>query len=77
MIKLMQDSKEITLCPICLKSTKQIKSAVYCPREGGAAVCMEHCFKGCGYMEQSISLQRCTYKDNKGRDAGHKKISLH
>lgn len=76
----MNQSNVITLCPKCFKPIGEVKSTVQCPLVGNAAVCMSHCFNSCQYMEQSISLQRCIYREikQKGKGAGvHKKISLH
>lgn len=75
----MNQSNVITLCPKCFRPIKEVKSTVQCPQVSNAAVCMVHCFNSCQYMEQSISLQRCTYREHrqKWREAGHKKISLH
>lgn len=76
----MPDNKVITLCPKCLRPIREVKSTVSCPQVSNAAVCMSHCFNSCEHLEQSISLQRCRYKDNKKKakeGVGHKKISLH
>lgn len=76
----MNQSNIMTLCPECLKQIGEAKSTVICPKYNGAAVCMFHCFNTCKYMEQSISLQRCTYRDQKQKEKEarvHKKIGLH
>lgn len=75
----MNQSNVITLCPKCLKPIREAKSTVSCPQVNNAAVCMAHCFKSCKYLEQSISLHHCTYREHKQKEeeAGHKKISLH
>jgi hypothetical protein len=79
--KVMPAGRVITLCPTCLKQISKVSSTVHCPKAGGAAVCMSHCFETCQYMNQEMSLQRCTYNDQKRRDREggrtHKKISLH
>lgn len=69
----------LTLCPECLRKIKEVKSTVQCPKYNHSSVCLEHCFKKCRYLEQSISLQRCTYREvkQKEKEAGYKKSGLH
>ncbi len=75
-----EKNKVVTLCPTCLKPIHKVKSTVHCPKVNNAAVCMSHCFTLCGYMNQEMSLQRCTYSSNKESKRGgkpNKKIGLH
>lgn len=74
-----QSNKVVTLCPTCLKPIYKARSTVHCPKVANAVICMSHCFTLCKYMNQEMSLQRCTYKDHKRREGGkaYKKISLH
>lgn len=53
----MKGNKE---CPICGQTVTTVKSWVKCPRER-KSVCMKHCFSGCKYMNEGMSLPRCSY----------------
>lgn len=62
---MQENNKVLTLCPTCLKDINLVNSTVHCPKVKGAIVCMSHCFTLCRYMDDAISLTRCTYHDQK------------
>lgn len=76
----MSDSKIITLCPKCLQKIAKARGTVQCAQFDNMPVCMAHCYNQCGYLDKSMSLARCTFRQAKQREMEaieHKKISLH
>lgn len=53
------------MCPICGKPLLKAQSAVNCQQFHGL-VCMDHCYAGCEYFNDSISVAHCNYLYDKG-----------
>lgn len=73
-------SRVISLCPKCLKKIGTTGATVQCPKYDNTPVCMHHCYNKCEYLDRSMSLARCTYKQKIYKEMEvieNKKISLH
>lgn len=66
----MDNTEEKWVCPICGRTLKEQRSWTGCPREGNKHICEFHCFQ-CEYLNKSISLVFCEYKESLKRKKGY------
>ncbi len=62
---MLSGSRVISLCPKCLK---KIGTTVQCPQYENTPVCMHHCYNKCEYLDRSMSLARCTFRQAKQKE---------
>lgn len=53
-----------TVCPVCGATVEETPSWMHCPAYH-ALVCMKHCYEDCGYLDQTISIPHCFFRDGR------------
>jgi len=57
------------ICPECKQATSI--SLVQCPKYE-QYICLDHCYQGCSYLENRISITSCRYRESENEKHGEK-----